>query len=152
MLILFLLVFGLTSYTTITPLSDNDFLGGPDIVVPAETALTGLNKSLVNPLPASTEVLGFIEGGFQDRFWQFKLRLPDADIPEALAALDAEGVFPFQTDIFGLPDNDWWDPGAQTGQQVGNGDIPGFTATQILTAPDLATPGYTLIYVFAFQT
>lgn len=150
MFILIFLLTGLnfsTSQTTFAP----EFLGGPDATVPAEVGLAALERRIGTPLPRSTEVLGFIDGGFQDRFWQIKLRVSDRELAALLAAFSAQSFQPTNTFYFAQPNVGFWNPGMMPDQQTAQGVIPGFDTSQLLTAPDPDGAGFTLIYIFSFQ-
>jgi hypothetical protein len=122
--------------------------------VPAARAAQTFARVLGQPLPKGVIVLGMIDGGFQDRFIQVKLRATDAGAVAVLAAL---GVAPAamgpmdgrQTTINPAA---WWDIDTRPDLRGTDARLAGFPYAFAARARDPADPARWLVYVLAFQT
>lgn len=122
----------------------------PDEQVDPTVAHAGLERTLGAPLPAGTEVVFFIEGGFQDLFWQFILRVPDDGVELMLEQLAAEEIRP-HTGTYALPDGEGWEPSSLETAQRASITLGTFPHAGTVFGPDPENAGHTLIFVFAHQ-
>ena len=119
---------------------------GPDARVRAQAILT-------LALPQGAFVIGTVEGGFQDRFAQARVEVPEADLDAVLGALGlARGVLrtPAGED-FGPSGAEWFDPVGRPGLLVAPVSLRHFDSAILGVAPGGLETDWTL-YIWAFET
>lgn len=123
-----------------------------DDEVPAGEARSRFEATLGQPLPEGVDVLGMIDGGFQDRFIQVKLRATQGAAPELYALLGAsEGAFaPVAGQQLVIAEAEWWDVLARD-PQVAEGRLASFASVHVARSLEQDADAV-LIYVIAFQT
>lgn len=104
------------------------------------------------PLPDSVQVVGLVEGGFQDAFIQARLEVPEGDLTRLLSdlALDPAELAPRRSESFGPTGFGWWDAETRDGLLVGYGDLNAYDWTLVGVTP--SDEGVTTVYLWAFQT
>lgn len=125
-----------------------DCLRCPDEVVDLAVAHEGLERVLEAPLPEGTEVLHFVEGGFQDKFWQFSLSVPTSSLPQLLDLLAAGPAEPFAGSHQTTMD---WNPGRLTTAESRTIVLGSFPVARAVIGPDPDRPGHSLVFVFAHE-
>ncbi len=124
-------------------------------ILPPEQAAETFAADLGQPLPEGVTVLGMVNGGFQDRFIQVKLRAgDDAALQALLSALQVDPAAlaapeAAQLTITSAP---FWDIEGAEDLRIATGTMAGFAHATVAVAPDPEDAGARFVYLIAFQT
>ncbi|MCB6177316.1 hypothetical protein LHP98_04135 [Rhodobacter sp. Har01] len=103
------------------------------------------------PLPRDTEVIGALQGGFQDRFVQIRLEMSGEGLDLLTKALKADSTGKpqdFQLEISKAP---WWDLPARSDIAIGEAKFGHFAFAFIAFGP-AADKNRRDVYLLAFET
>lgn len=150
MLLIIVFIIGFGTYTVA---SDEDFLGGPDLVYWGAEAEIAFELAAGFELPPEARVIAMLDGGFQDRFLQTKLSVATDNVDVLLstfgtsrAALIPAAPNPFQSDL------EWWDLSSHATVLSGEIRLGSFTSARLSLVDDPGSPGMVLVYIIAFDT
>jgi hypothetical protein len=123
-----------------------------DIVQPEEAAAV-FARDLGRALPAGVAVVRMIDGGFQDRFVQIKLRADAEGTAALLAALKVDTLRPLAPGSrhATITEARWWDINAHADLALYEARLGRFAHAEVAVAPDPADPARRLIYILAFE-
>ena len=127
--------------------------GSPTIVDnPAKAAEYVQSEKLI-ALTQGVKVLGVVDGGFQDRFIQIKLEIPDdvtlRKVLDSLA-VTPDGFVPGDNAQMTIAPASFWNPDEYAPMPVAQGRLLGFAYVNVgLARPEKSR---TLLFILAFQT
>jgi hypothetical protein len=130
------------------------FLCGNETDATGTEAAKLLTVDLGGPLPAGLEVIGYVEGGFQDRILEVRLHgtRAGAEVMLALLGQKITDVSPDATPMAAVIARDWWDlePAKPIPQIETRGPHLDYITIGIL--PDPSDPGMLTIYMLGFDS
>lgn len=149
MLLIIFFVIGFGSYTVA---SNDDFLGGPDQVYLGPEAEIFLDSYAVLPLPPEAQVIGVIDGGFQDRFVLIKFTAPAAQIDAVLTSFNvSQADFAESWPNPFASEHDWWDIHTHAAVQQAEIRFGHFPDVGLSMVADPENPALMLFYLTAYE-
>ncbi|GHC44023.1 hypothetical protein [Neogemmobacter tilapiae] len=127
--------------------------GGPTVVDDPTKAADYVQTESLIPLVEGVTVLGVVDGGFQDRFVQIKLEVPDdvtlRRVLDSLA-VTPDGFVPGENAQMTIAAAPFWNPDEYAPMPVAQGRLLGFSFVNVgLARPEKSR---TLLFILAFQT
>ena len=122
--------------------------------VPAARAPATFARILGQPLPGEVALEGMIDGGFQDRFIQVKLRATGDGLARLLSILkvDPAAMGPMGDRQTTINPAAWWDIDARPDLLGADAALAGFPHAFVARARDPDDAARWVVYVLAFQT
>jgi len=150
MLLIIFFVIGFGSYTVT---SNDDFLGGSDQVYLGPEATIVLEGYAGHPLPPGVEVIGFLDGGFQDRFIQSKFTAPTNQLDSVLSGFGvSQADFNESWPNPFTSEQPWWDIHDHSTVQQTEFSFAHFPYASLSIVADPENPEIMLFYLTAFET
>ncbi len=125
----------------------------PDLELQGETAAERLTR-WIGSLPPGAEVVGLIEGGFQDETVQARLSVNEEELRSVLALMEIKKeALEVRDDLYMGPDAPpWFDWSSQAGLRSAAGQTPWLDGLTVAVAPDPDAPGQWRLYLWGFTT
>jgi hypothetical protein len=130
------------------------FLCGEENDATPAQARNLLTADLGGPLPAGLLVIGYVEGGFQDRILQVRLHGTSAGAQALLALLghDMADLTPGTANMTAAIERDWWNLDAASPMLQIETYGPHLDYLTIGIVPDLSDPDLVTLYLLGFNT
>jgi hypothetical protein len=129
------------------------FLCGTETDATPASARDLLTVDLGGPLPSDMQVVGYVEGGFQDRFLQVRLHGTRAGAEALLGLLGhtlADAV-PGAISMTAVVERDWWDLDGTSPVQLIETHGPHLDYLTIGIRPDPSYPDLVTLYLLGFN-
>ena len=129
-----------------------------DVVTEGADAAARVEAVLGIPVPPEAEVVGLVEGGFQDAFAQARFEADGPALDALLAAIGAKrGDLTLRDDPYASPyagddGPSWWDVTGTRKILGAEGALPGYAYTTLLARPPRGERARWTVYLWAFQT
>jgi hypothetical protein len=148
-------IIGVVLLMLMTPMTaqGQSLWGGPTILNDPAKAVEYVQAESLIPLIEGVTVLGVVDGGFQDRFVQIKLEVPDdvtlRKVLDSLA-ITPDGFVPSENAQLTIAPAAFWNPDEYKPMPVAQGRLLGFSFVNIGLARPMKSR--TLLFILAFQT